>query len=137
MHYPQYPYPIYCPCDNRFYYQQPTCYCHQPQTYIPNERVQYPEVDAQFFHQSAGAFKKLMKEATIILNKLSESEDFAYKIMNAAQQNDSKKVEELIKSTGVSGDVETSFNPDGINLIMASKVEGTDCCKLEMAIRWR
>lgn len=137
MYYPHPPYPIYCFPENRFYYQQPTYYYNQPQPYNPYERQQYPEVDATLFHQSAGVFKKLMNEATIILNKLSESEEFAYKVMDAAQQNKTKKVEKLIKSTGVPGDVEISYNPDGINIIMVSKVEDTDCCKLEMAIRWR
>lgn len=134
MHYPQLP---YCFPDYQLYYQQPV-YCYQqPQPYIPHQRVPYPEIDATLFHQSAGAFKKLMKEATIILNKFSESEEFAYKVMDAAQQSNTDKVKALIKSTGVSGDVEISYNPDGINIAMVSKVEDKDCCKLEMAIRWR
>lgn len=137
MYYPHHPYPIYWLPDNRCNCQQPTYCFHQPQPYMPYDRVQYPEVDPALFHQSAGEFKKLMNEAIIILNKLSESEEFAYKVMNAAQQNKTEKVEKLIKSTGVQGNVEISYNPDGINIIMSTKVESTDCCKLEMAIRWR
>ncbi|ASK61822.1 hypothetical protein CFK37_06450 [Virgibacillus phasianinus] len=136
MYYPHYyPCPVYCLPDERYFYQQPIYCYHQVQPYQP--RPEYPETDAALFHQSAGAFKQLVKEATIILNRLSGSEEFAYKVMDAAQQNDSKKVEELIKSTGVSVDFQTSYNPDGINIILISKVENIECCKLEMAIRWR
>ncbi|SET68389.1 hypothetical protein SAMN05216389_12059 [Oceanobacillus limi] len=100
-------------------------------------RQQYPDVDADLFFKSAGAFKHLMADASVILNKLSEDEQLAYKIMDEAQKNKTEKVKELIESTGVQGDVDVDYNPDGLNLTMHSQVEGTDCCKLTMTLRWR
>ncbi|ASN03864.1 hypothetical protein [Virgibacillus necropolis] len=136
MYYPQQPYPIYCYPDWRMY-EQPTYLYPEPNANYTNDRPQSLDVDPTLFYQSAKEFKQLMKNATVVLNKLSESEDFAYKVMDAAQQNKTEKVKELIESTGVPGDVEISYNPDGINITMISKVEDTDCCKLVMAIRWR
>ncbi|MGY0693899.1 hypothetical protein ACW2QC_14110 [Virgibacillus sp. FSP13] len=121
-------------------YMQPV---YHPITYYPaspymlSARPQYPEVDPTLFHQSAGAFKTLMNDATIILNKLADSKEFAYQVMNAAQVNDKDEVEKLIKSTGVKENVNVDFNPDAITLEMMSKLEKTECCKLAMTLRWR
>ncbi|MUK90747.1 hypothetical protein GMD78_20535 [Ornithinibacillus sp. L9] len=131
MYYVCYPYP-----DRNPVYFQPA-WGYPVQSYQPSFRQQYPDVDPDLFFQSAGVFKKLMADASIILNKLSEDEDLAYEIMDAAQKNQATRVKELIKSTGVHGDVDVDFNPDGLNLEMHSKVEDTECCKLSMALRWR
>lgn len=48
-----------------------------------------------------------------------------------------KTVERLFKSTGVKSKVDTTYNPDGINLKLSSKVGSTDCCQLTIALRWR
>ncbi len=100
-------------------------------------RPQYPEADPTLFHQSAGSFKKLMSDATIVLNKLADSKEFAHQVMKAAQQNNKDEVEKLIQSTGVKETVDIDYNPDAITLEMTSKVEKTDCCKLVMTLRWR
>jgi hypothetical protein len=78
----------------------------------------------------------LMKEANVVLNKLAESKPFAKKIMYAAQHSNIKEVEMLIQSTGIKSKVDTSFNPDGINLKLSSKVGSMDCCHLTIALRW-
>ncbi|MDQ0245500.1 hypothetical protein J2S09_003077 [Bacillus fengqiuensis] len=102
----------------------------------PNPLRQYPQVDPTLFNQSAIAMQTLMKDASILLNELAESKEFDSKIMVAAQQSNKKEVEKLIKSTGIKSKVDTSFNPDGINLKLSSKVGGTECCHLTIALRW-
>ncbi|MFD2046530.1 hypothetical protein ACFSTA_19505 [Ornithinibacillus salinisoli] len=136
MYYVYYPYPI----RNPIFYQlafQPEWRHVMPPNFHDEKRQQYLNVDPDLFFKSAGAFKELLGDASVILNKLSEDENLAYQIMEAAQQNNKEKVEELIKSTGVKGTVDVDYNPDGIKLNMLSKVEETDCCKLTMALRWR
>ncbi|MFC4558424.1 hypothetical protein ACFO3D_09385 [Virgibacillus kekensis] len=98
---------------------------------------QYPETDPQLFVQSAQEFKSLLTDASEILDELAESEDFAKKIMSAAQKNNKQEVQHLIDSIGVDSDVKIDYNPDNLNLKMSSQVEDTECCQLEMAIRWR
>lgn len=97
---------------------------------------QYPQVDPTLFNQSAIAMQTLMKDASILLNKLAESKDFDSKIMAAAQQSNKTEVEKLIKSTGIKSKVDTSFTPDGITLKLSSKVGSTECCHLTIALRW-
>lgn len=104
---------------------------------IPRPRVRvYPEVDATLFTESAESMQQLMKEASIILQKLAESKEFASEVMSAAQEGNKEKVAQLLESTGVHSGVEVGFNPDGINLNMTSEVEGKDCCHLTITLRW-
>jgi hypothetical protein len=129
MYYYQYPHPkyyarnVYYPVYNHYfpsYYSRP-----------------YPHVDPTVFTESAGAMQNLMKEASIILQKLSESKEFAAEVMGAAQEGKMEKVEQLLKTTGVHARVAVDYTPDGINLKMASDVDGSDCCHLTIGLRWR
>jgi|GEM_PF-599204 len=97
---------------------------------------QFPQVDPTMFEQSAKSMQTLMKDASLVLNKLAESKDFATKVMYAAQQSNMKEVDELIKSTGIKSQVKTSFNPDGIHMNLSSSIGEAECCHLTIALRW-
>ncbi|MCM3619006.1 hypothetical protein M3936_15565 [Sutcliffiella horikoshii] len=103
-----------------------------PRSYV---RV-YPPVDPTVLTESAESMQQLMKEASIILQKLSNSKEFASEVMSAAQEGNKEKVSQLLESTGVHSGIEVSFNPDGIHLDMSSEVEGKDCCHLTITLRW-
>lgn len=118
---------------NPEYIQAPLQSSHQIQ---PQRQYQYPEVDIQQFEKSAQSFQQLIKQADLLINKLARSKEFARELMSAAQKSDDKKVNELIKSTGITIKVKTSFTPDGIRIILDnSKLEG-HCCQLLIALRW-
>lgn len=126
------------------YYQgQPCQYQKYPSHFVPNQplnwyyRFPYPPVDPSLFTQSANETKNLLEDASLVLTKIAESKEFASNVMNAAQKSNSEEVERLIKSTGVQSHVDTTYNPDGMNLTFSSKIEGSDCCKLDIALRWR
>ncbi|MCM3163898.1 hypothetical protein [Metabacillus litoralis] len=104
-------------------------------SYSPSIR-QYPEVDPTLLEQSAKSMQKLMKEASLVLNKLADSKDFATKVMSAAQQSNKKEVDKLIQSTGIKSKVNTTFNPDGINMRLSSAIGEAECCHLTIALRW-
>ncbi len=120
-------YPAY---QNRYFYPY---YLHYP---VSQQRV-YPQVDVALFKQSAESMKKLLKETSLLVNKLSSSPSFAYQVMTAAQQSNQKEVERLIKSAGVTSKAEISFNPDNIHLELSSKTGATNCCHLTVALRWQ
>lgn len=103
-------------------------------SFPPNR--QFPEVDPTLFEQSAKSMQVLMKEASLVLNKLAQSKDFASKVMYAAQQSNMNEVNKLIKSTGIKSKVKTSFNPDGIHLNLSSSIGGAECCQLTVSLRW-
>jgi hypothetical protein len=97
---------------------------------------QFPDVDPTFFEQSAKSMQMLMKDASLVLNRLADSKTFASKVMSAAQQSNKNEVDKLIKSTGIKSKVETTFNPDGIHLKLSSTVGTAECCHLTIALRW-
>lgn len=126
------------------YFQRNPAYYHTPYgTYnywqYPND--QYPNrqnnVDVTVFSESLGAYRQLLKDASNVLNHLADSKTFAAQVMGAAQVSNQKEVDHLIKSLGVKSDFEVSYNPDGIHLKFWAHVKGSECCKLDMAIRWR
>ncbi|RPF53218.1 hypothetical protein [Aquisalibacillus elongatus] len=105
---------------------------YQPTT----QRQNYPEVDPTQFKESAAAFQELLNDASELLGRLSESEEFAFDVMTAAQEDDLEEVKRLLESTGIHNEVEIDYNPDGITMMMQTDVEGLDCCHLEMDLRW-
>ncbi|WP_203362102.1 hypothetical protein [Bacillus sp. REN10] len=120
------------------YPSYPNHYLYHGYLYYPalHERV-YPQVNVTLFKQSAQSMKNLLRETTLLVNKLSDSPGFAYQVMNAAQQANQKEVERLIKSAGVTSKATISFNPDSIHLELSSKTGSTNCCHLTVALRWQ
>lgn len=97
---------------------------------------QFPPVDIKGLTYSARQFQRLMEQASLLINKIIQSNSFAFDLMNAAQQSNQQKVDELIHATGISIDVKTKFTPSGIQITLDnSEMEG-GCCKLLIALRW-
>ncbi|MGM7681814.1 hypothetical protein ACSVDA_06620 [Cytobacillus sp. Hm23] len=103
----------------------------------PYNNRQFPPVDTTMFSKSAKEMQKLMSEAALVLNKIAYSKEFAHQVMTAAQESQLNKVEQLIKSTGITSEVECSFNPDGITITFILATSGIDCCHLSIILRWR
>lgn len=100
-------------------------------------RQQFPPIDPNQLCQSANETKKLMKDASIVLDKLEDSKEFNSELMYAAQSSNNKEVNRLINSLGLASDVTLDFNPDGLRIEFKSQVESTECCHLKIALRWR
>lgn len=98
---------------------------------------QLPSVDPNLLYQSANETKKLMNDASIVLNKLSVSKEFDAQIMSAAQASNLEEVKRLIRSIGIKSTVEVKYTPDGLRLEFSSAVVTNDCCRLIIALRWR
>ena len=97
----------------------------------------YPAVDPELLYESANQSNKLMKEASMVLDKLASSKEFGARLMDVAQHSNTEEVERLIHSVGITSDVEINYNPDGLELEFKSKVQNLDCCKLSISLRWR
>ncbi|MFD1039634.1 hypothetical protein ACFQ3N_14690 [Virgibacillus byunsanensis] len=113
-------------------------YFHSPywhNTYTPYR--QHQPVDPELLYESANESKKLMEDASKVLEKLSQSKEFDTKLMYAAQVSDTEEVERLIHSLGVTSEVNVNYNPDGLRLEFKSKVKEIDCCRLVVSLRWR
>ena len=113
------------------FYQQPY---YQPVYWQPR---QMQPVDSSVLYQSANQPKKLMKDASMVLDKLAQSKEFDTKLMAEAQASHSAEVEKLIRSIGVTSDVAVRYTPDGLRIQFSSAIDGYDCCKLTISLRWK
>lgn len=97
---------------------------------------EYPPVDTHIFGQSVVAFQKLMRDGSIVLNKLAEPH-FAHQLMTAAQAGHQHEVDRLMKSIGVGSlIITTKYTPTGVVFTLDPNVPGTPCCTLTMALQW-
>ncbi len=103
----------------------------------PQNRSPFPAVDPDLLYESANQSNKLMKEASMVLDKLASSKEFGARLMDVAQHSNNEEVERLIHSVGITSDVAITYNPDGLQLEFKSKVKEIDCCKLVVSLRWR
>jgi|SRR5690606_31770892 len=121
--------------ERSLYYYYPV-YVYPVYPYPKQFHRQFPDVNTGYLHQSAQETRKLMREASIVLDQFADSEEFSKKVMDSAQKSNMNEVERLIKSLGITSDVHVNFNPDGLKLEFISKVEDTECCRLTVALRW-
>jgi hypothetical protein len=120
-----------------YYLYNPNYYHHpyyQPEHW-PSRQI--PPIDPTLLTKSANQTKKLMRDADIVLDRLSKSKEFGRQIMYAAQSSNPKEVKRLIQSIGVRSDINTHFTPDELQLELRSKVNDVDCCRLVIALRWQ
>ncbi len=99
-------------------------------------QIQFPPVDIEQLHSSAAKFQEIMKEASLLVDKIVNSPEFAYQLMNEAQQSNKEKVEALIISTGIQVKVHTKYSPTGIHIELDSSENAGGCCKLNMGLLW-
>ncbi|WP_139187797.1 hypothetical protein [Bacillus tuaregi] len=118
------------------YYYQPNYYYHPYYYPVYVSYRQSLPVDPTILYQSANQTKTLMKEGSMVLNKLADSKEFDKKLMSAAQISDTEEVKRLIQSIGITSDIDINFNPDGLRLEFKSKAEHTECCRLLISLRW-
>lgn len=109
----------------------------QQQNQGSNAPFQYPPVDANLLNQSAIETRKLMREASIILNKFATSKEFGAQLMDSAQRSNMEEVNRLISSIGVHSEVKVRYNPDGLILELVSDLDESECCRLSISLRWR
>lgn len=144
MYYAPYPYPLYPNAQSSVYYLPnspiPGEYFMQPflQNYprYRQQQNQYPPVNIQLLDKSARKFQALMKQADLLIEKIINSSSFARELMTAAQLSDQNRVDQLIKSTGITIDVTTTFTPSGIHIVLDNSDSEGDCCKMLIALRW-
>jgi hypothetical protein len=85
---------------------------------------------------SAKKFQELTKQANLLAGKIVNSKEFAHELMEAAQLSNTKMVEELILSTGITLKIKTYLNPTGIRIELNNSENEVVCCNLLMTLKW-
>ena len=106
--------------------------CNDPQATRP-----YPGVNPTLFRTSAEKAIALMKDATLVMNKITSSSAFSSDLMSAAQQSNQPEVEKLIQSTGIKETPKITYNPDGITMNFVDFAGEKECCHIITQLRWK
>ncbi|WP_301108012.1 hypothetical protein [Sporosarcina sp.] len=99
-----------------------------------NDTRPYPPIDTKRLQSSAHEYHQLMKQAELVVTQIEQSPQFARDLMQAAQQSNQARVDQLVASIDDSITVETHYNPDGIQLKYRDK-KGI-CCVLTIGLAW-
>lgn len=131
MHYNPYPHWAYPYSNPQWLYNEQL----QPQA-ILRPPSPFPAINTQVLNTSAQRFQELLKQADLLAGKIANSKEFAHELMEAAQLSNTKKVEELIVSTGITLKIKTYFSPTGIRIELNNDENGGNCCNLLMTLKW-
>ncbi|ALC92776.1 hypothetical protein AM500_11940 [Bacillus sp. FJAT-18017] len=81
-------------------------------------------------------FQELMNQANILINKMATDSNFTKMLMTAAQKSDKNRVNQLIRSTGITIKAETTYTPTGIRIVLDNSGPEGGCCDLLIALGW-
>ncbi len=132
MYYNPYPHRAYPYSDPLWLFNE-----HLLQSQAPlRPQSPFPPINTQVLNTSAQSFQELLKQADLLAAKIVNSREFAQKLMEAAQLSNTKTVEELIVSTGITLKIKTYFTPSGIRIELNNAANAGDCCNLQMSLKW-
>ena len=114
----------------------PPGYLAMPPQTPQNARSPFPQVDTRKFNESAKRFKLLMIQANLFIDTLTASDDFAHRLMDAAQRSDKTEVERLVRTTGVTIKLNIEYTPSGIRIDFSNSDAASGCCTLRMPLSW-
>ncbi|MGV3466990.1 MAG: hypothetical protein ACO1OT_17065 [Heyndrickxia sp.] len=106
---------------------------------IPNYVFPYRQflpVNPKMFMDSSRKMDPILRDAQVIIQHISNSEAFAKRIMNAAQHSNATEVNRMIAQLGIKSKSTIRFNPSAFILTLSRKNDPTDCCDVELRIRW-
>ncbi|MBM7097875.1 hypothetical protein JSY36_19235 [Bacillus sp. H-16] len=121
-----------------FYSYCPICF-HGRYLYYPLYRPEglFPPVETTLFEQSLRASRELFNHGQTVVDDLAASETKMLNLMNAAQAGDDKKVDQIVQSTGVPVDVETTYTPTSVTFRLRNSTAGiARCCTLTINLVW-
>jgi len=107
-----------------------------PFYYQPYYLRPFQEVNPQVFMTSAKYMQSLMKDASVLLERMADSKEFAKQLMSNAQESKQKLVEDQIKHTGIQNIPVVSYTPDGLKLVFSRDIDTMNCCNLTLTVRW-
>lgn len=141
---------MYCydPRSFQYYYVPSQAYPHFSSNYSAGARQSpfyyqpyfyfrpFQEVNPQLFMTSAKYMQSLMKDASVLLERMADSKEFAKQLMSNAQESKQKLVEDQIKHTGIQNVPIVSYTPDGLKLVFSKDIDTINCCNLTLTVRW-
>lgn len=97
----------------------------------PRAPMTFPPVDAHSFQRSAKESARLVTDASLITQQISNSLSFAQRIMQAAERSDATSVIQMMKQIGVKSNIDIHFSPEGIRIYLSQTLS-----RLFLLLRW-
>jgi len=129
--YPYFAYPYYHPHWLAVNNQGPAQTNHPEST----ENL-FPPINTDRLNKSAHSFRELMRQADLLIDKIISNPAFSNELMNAAQLSNKKKVQELVRSAGITIKGDINYHPSGIRIELDNSESRGNCCKLQIALSW-
>ena len=105
------------------------------QTAMPTNETNgnpYPPVNTKKLGNSVSKMKRMVPQVQLLFDKISNSDQFARDLKNAAQRSDKETVNRLIRSVGITNEFEIKYTPDSIQIKLIEK----NCCVFTAVLDW-
>jgi len=123
---------------NPYYFTSPPPIPYQSFSFTQMIPRTYPPVNINILKSSIQSFPLLMEQGSILLKRLS-NDQFAMRIMRAAQEGKQADVDQLLRSIGLKVPVRTRYTPTGVNFelyVPAKPGTTVSCCSLTISAQW-
>ena len=94
-----------------------------------------PPSQPKSLQKSAENNKQLLSDVELINETIRTSPAFAQRLVNAAQQSDTKAVQSIINQLPLKHKTAVAISPGGISITFMHKE--SDCCYVVMFLNWR
>lgn len=95
----------------------------------------YPTVDSKMLSNSITSSNHLLKDASLLTQKLAEPA-IARELMMHAQQGNQKEVDRIIHSFGCKSTVVTSYSPSSVKFTIDPPANDIPCCEVTLQLKW-
>jgi hypothetical protein len=109
---------------------------HYPHLYTNTTIARdYPTVDSKILSNSIASSNHLLKDASLLVQKLAEPA-IARELMTHAQQGNQKEVDRIVHSFGCKSIVVTSYSPSSVKFTINPQSNDMPCCEVTLSLKW-
>lgn len=128
-------------------YNDPTLYPYPPVQYhlYPAHPYHYapywawdrnfPPVNTKMLSNSVVTSEHLLKDASIVVKKLTDP-TIAGQLMTNAQNGNQKEVDRIVQTFGSESAIETSYTPSAVQFVLGPRITGKPCCQVTLMLKW-
>ncbi|MZQ82568.1 hypothetical protein GQF01_10645 [Paenibacillus sp. 5J-6] len=95
----------------------------------------YPTVDSKILSNSIVSSNHLLKDASLLTQKLAEPA-IARELMTHAQQGNQKEVDRIVHSFGCKSMIVTSYSPSSVKFTIEPGANDIPCCEVTLLLKW-
>ncbi|NOV01830.1 hypothetical protein [Paenibacillus planticolens] len=100
------------------------------------EHRDYPAVDTKILSHSLTTSQHLLKDASLVIQKLADPAT-SHELMKHAQQGNQKEVDRIVRSFGSTSSVATTYSPSSVRFTIDPRTDGgVPCCEVTLSLKW-